>query len=60
MKIRREKQRDVRSHHKNVAVREINEPKHPVHHGVSERNKRVDAAELECIKDLVKNQWISS
>ena len=40
--------------HVYVAVREVDEPKDPVHHRVSERDERIDGAERETVNELLK------
>ena len=43
-----------RTEHVHVAVREIDEPQHAVHHRVPERDECVDGAERETVDELLE------
>ena len=43
-----------RAEHVDVAVREVDEPQHPVHHRVAERDQRIDGAEREAVDELLE------
>ena len=42
-----------RAEHEDVAVREIDEPQHAIHHRVAERDQRVDRAQRKAVDDLL-------
>ena len=43
-----------RAEHVDVAVREVDEAQHAVHHRVPERDQRVDGAEREAVDELLE------
>ena len=43
-----------RAQHVHVAVREVDEPEHPVHHRVPERDECVNGAEREAVNELLE------
>ncbi len=49
-----DRQRHHRAHHGDFAVGEIDELENAVHHGVAQRDQRIDAAQHQAIDELLE------
>ena len=55
MKISGQQKAEESADHKQIAVREVDHGQDAINHRVSQSNQRVDAAELQSIKNLLEN-----
>ena len=53
MEIDRAKKGGIGADHENIAVREIDEPQHPIDQGIAQRDERIDASQLQGIEYLL-------
>ena len=52
--LRRQVKSAKRSDHEHVSVRKVDEPEDAIHHGVAERDQRVDRAQRQAVDELLK------